>query len=331
MIQRVFLSTINWDHPQRGMIDAFGKVFGRQNLYDFDYLELGRQGVPVPEVNRRFIEEAVAFKPDWCWLQLQNSGVISAATIEALKVALPKTIITHWMGDARDKVSDYLASICRATHASLIANIGHIPHYEAVGAKNIRYLQIGLDWDEDVLGLPAWIPPFTVKPVMFLGHNYGGDFPGTVEREAAIRALMDARVPIGICGRGWPAGFPVLGECGVKQQHHVWKRALVAISVNHFNDVEGHYSDRHLIAMASGIPLVTKRIPGLEKEFTDGKHLVMFDTNDELVHHVQRLLGDIGLRTRIGETGRREVLANHTWQYRILEVLPFVEGLRAKL
>ncbi len=311
------------------MIDAFAKIFGGSQIQHFDYLQEQRDGRSVPEINARFVRAALEFRPDWVWLHLQETNIIQASAIDQLKASLPKVPVAHWMGDCRRTVSPYLSMICRSADLTLISSVGQMDIYIEAGAKEVRYLQIGLDWEEDVIGNPPWTPPFRVPEVVFCGSYYGDLYPGTVDRVRGISALRGAGLDVGIVGAGWPAGFPVVGTCAVKQQHHVWKRCKVAVGINNFNDIQNYYSDRQIISMASGVPLVCKYIPGLEGEFENGKHCLWYNDEAELVRHVRTLLGDCGLAQRIGQAGREEVIKNHTWEARIKDLLPDIERLRA--
>jgi hypothetical protein len=332
MIRRVFMATINYDHPQTGMEQAFRQIFGRANVETFDYLELQRKGHRPAEIAAMFVGATLAFKPDWVWLQLQDTNIIKGVDIMDVRNALPNCVVTHWTGDCRPKVSDYLSSICKATHMSLISSVGQGPLFSDAGAEVVRYVQIGLDWDEDVLGLPEWTPPFRVPDVVFIGNYYAQAFPeGTKERQEAIDALLKDGIDVGIVGTGWPAGYPMIGTCTVKQQHHVWKRAKVAISCNHFNNVDRYYSDRQLIAMASGTPVVCRQVPGLQEEFIDFEDCIFYDRPDNLLWSVKSLLQDPEMRQRIGRNGRQLVMRKHSWFSRVLDLLPKMEHFQERL
>jgi len=229
-------------------------------------------------------------------------------------------------------IDDKLAAMCKATDATLISNVGQIPMFLDVGAKRCFYTQIGLDWDEDVLGLPAWDPPFQVPEVVFIGNYYqmNGFERGTAERLDAIRFLLSNRVQVGVVGSGWPPGIPVYGQCHVKQQHHVYKRAKVALSINHFNQIDRYYSDRQLIAMASGTPTVCWAIPGLDKEF-ERDTCVPFSTHDDLLDAVTTLLNDRESAQFIGECGRTFVMQHHTWKKRVENLLPTIQEIAKEL
>lgn len=324
MIKKVLLSSINYDHFQAGLVQGFKNVFGDGSVAHFDYLELGRQQKSQAEINAAFLAQAQSFKPDWIFMQLQDTNVITPDAIAAIRRSLPKCVVTHWTGDCRAQVSAYLSSICAATHLTFVSSVGQLPLFKAAGAPEAHYCQIGLDWDEDVMGLPPWTPPFPIPDVVFCGGYYESVFPGTVDRVLAIRTLQGAGISIGIVGGGWPKGYPVIGSCGVKQQYHVWTRAKVSLNVNHFNDIERYYSDRQIISMASGTPLVCRYVPGLEKEFVDGEHCLFYKTPEELVRNVKTLLSNEHLAIAVGAAGRAEVMKNHTWERRIEEIFPHV-------
>ncbi|MDD5007581.1 MAG: glycosyltransferase [Syntrophorhabdaceae bacterium] len=325
-IKKVLCATINHDHPQKGMLHAMRGIFGDLNVRDHDYCQLKRNGY----TNQTFLAACLDHKPDWIWLQLQDTNIISDKEILEVRKHLPKTVITHWTGDARQEISSYLSSICRATHLTLISSVGMIPMFLKAGASQVEYLQIGLDWHEDVMGEPDWTPPFRVPEVVLIAGHYGDAFPGTRQREEAVRALQEAGIDVGIVGN-WGGPWPVVGSCHVKQQHHVWKRAKVCLNVNNFNEIEQYYSDRQLISMASGTPVVCHYIPGLEREFALGHHCYSYETRYQLVRFVQELLNDELARKRMGQAGRSEVIKNHTWFSRFLSVLPMVEKIRQNL
>lgn len=334
-IERVMVAPLNYSHVQWGQISAFDKVFESGDagkVWAFDFMAMTRAGHVLDYINRDFTERAIHLKPDWIWLQVQGANVIQPWAIERIKQALPKCLITHWMGDCRLTIPPDLAAMCAITHATLLSNVGQLGVYRRAGAPRAHYVQIGLDWEEDVLGLPEWTPPFNVPAVVFCGGFYGRTFDqGSNERISAIRALVRAGIDVGVVGTGWPSDIPVIGACHVKQQHHVYKRAKVALSINHFNDIERYYSDRQLIAMASGTPVVCRYVPGLEDEFVHGSHCLFWRDETQLVQHVRWLLADDARAARVGELGRDQVIEHHTWEARIRQLLPFAEQWRGEL
>ena len=174
----------------------------------------------------------------------------------------------------------------------------------------------------------AWTPSFKVPDVVLCG-NYWPDagFPDYDDRRQAVLALVKAGVDVGVVGRGWPSDVPCVGECPRLHQRAVYRRAKVALNVNNFNGVELYYSRRLLIAMASGIPVVTAYVPSLEKEFGQRKHLLWYKTPDELVAHVKSLLIDDGARSVYASNAGALVRSEHLWRNRVVALLPESEEI----
>ena len=68
-----------------------------------------------------------------------------------------------------------------------------------------------------------------------------------------------------------------------------------------------------LIALASGVPIVSTRVgmEGLEAE--PGVHYLAADAPTEWVHALQGLLGDAALRQRLAHAGRELVEQQYDW------------------
>jgi len=330
-VKRVLVAPIMRNEPRIGIVQAFQGIFGLPNVSFHSIIGRFENGLSREEVGEEFYGKVLKMKPDWIWLQVHDNDILDPDVLERIKKALPYCVISHWMGDMRDGVGKNISAISRAAHLTLISSTGQIPLFESAGAQKVRYLQIGLDWQEDVLGLPSWKPTFQVPEVVFCGNHYGKNFPGTKDRAEVVSALQEAGIDVGVVGDGWPKGYPVAGRCATKQQMQVYRLAKVALSVNHFNDVELYYSDRQLVTMASGTPTVAKYIPGLEREFRNGEHCFWYNDLGEAVEIVKRLLSDEELRKKIGRQGRSEVIRSHSWFSRILEILPAIEDMKLDL
>ena len=341
-IQTVLVLPLNYTHLQTGMIQGFQAVFGADNVGVFDFMcaasrPMSPTTASMEQVNRELVALVTRVKPDLVFMQLQDTGVITAAAINAARAASPATRFVHWTGDYRPAVSEYLASICRATDVTFASSVGQLPAFCRAGAPEAVYLQIGVDWTSDVLGIPAWVPPFEVPAVVFCGNHYsGGPWPvGTAQRLADIRALKAAGFDVGVVGTGWPSDIPVVGTCHVKQQHHVYTRAKVVLSISHENTVDRYFSDRLLIGMASGTPTIARWFEGVDEEFNDdpgwdgvtpGALLPCYKTETELVDLVTELRANEDWRRNLGADQRNFIRATASWFTRIVEnVLPVLE------
>lgn len=328
-MKNILLILLNYDHFQTGQLRAFQHIFGDSYVKVFDYLQLERDGRTKEEINNLLIEAAQSYKSDWIFCQFQETNIVTAETLISIKQKLPKCIITHWTGDYRETVSPYLSSICKATDVTFISNSKQIDNFIAAGAKAAYYLQIGLDWKEDVLGIVPWTPTFKVPDVVFIGNHYGPDnFKlGTQQRVDVIRTLQKAKINVGVVGSSWPEDINTLGTCTVKQQHHIYKKAKVALNINHINNAANYYSDRQLIAMASGTPVACWHIPNIESEFEIGADCVTFTSPIEAVRVVEFLLENPKKAKEIGRNGKYRVLREHDWTNRVIDAMNILEEL----
>ena len=69
--------------------------------------------------------------------------------------------------------------------------------------------------------------------------------------------------------------------------------------------------------MATGSFLLTDRIPTIEELFTDGKHLVLYDSLDDMVDKARYYLEHDSEREKIALAGYEEVIKNHTIDKRV--------------
>jgi hypothetical protein len=77
-------------------------------------------------------------------------------------------------------------------------------------------------------------------------------------------------------------------------------------------------------ALAMGRPLLTNSASisnGLLDLFDDGRHLLVYEDETDLVRKTSQLLGDDALLRRLGDEGRTEVLNRHTYAHRIATIL----------
>lgn len=330
MIRRVVAATITDQAPQLGMLGALRGIFGDSNVLELDFMHEASR-MPLERVGTWFASKCLSFKPDWLFLQAQDTAIVSADCLRTLRSRLPGCVLSHWMGDAREHVSQYLSEICAATHLTLISSVGQIPMFKRAGAENVQYMQVGYDLPEPSSDVLDKGPPFRVPDVVFCGNYLNESFPGSTERIGAIRWLSQEGIDVGVVGAGWPGHFPVAGRCSVGQQSEIYRRAKVVLSINHLNDIDRYYSNRQIIAMASGTPVVCRYVPGIQHEFQHGRHLFWYETRDELIRYVRLLLDRQDIRKDMGRAARAEILKNHTWFSRFLTVLPIIERLQSRL
>jgi len=75
--------------------------------------------------------------------------------------------------------------------------------------------------------------------------------------------------------------------------------------------------------MSMARPIVAPSYSPIQEVLVDGKNALLFEPNDEkgLCLALETLIDDEELRRRLGENGRRDVLAKHTWQNNAVQIL----------
>lgn len=86
------------------------------------------------------------------------------------------------------------------------------------------------------------------------------------------------------------------------------------------------YSGRVVEGMAAGRPVIAQRIPGHPPVFADGAEILHYTGIDELRGHIERLKAEPATANAIAARARAAILARHTDEIRVAELLRFVEA-----
>jgi spore maturation protein CgeB len=150
---------------------------------------------------------------------------------------------------------------------------------------------------------------FLLEPVNRLGLNgsaFGVRYPPSAQR--AVRRA-------GLAYRGWIANARVPA---VFAEHtvtvHVPRRPYV-------HALPGIPTIRPFEALASGIPLVSAPWEDTEGLFSPGRDFLVGGDGDELAGHLEAVLNDDALATRLAQHGLRTILRQHTCAHRVDELL----------
>jgi len=139
--------------------------------------------------------------------------------------------------------------------------------------------------------------------VGFLGHGYGN-------RTKLFREL------------GKRFDFEVAGEKDEMRgdKHPRWcasKKILIA--TNATNDIPGYWSIRVYQYLAAGGFCLHSYVEGLDRYFTDGKHLVVWRDKNDLFEKIEHYLKNPNARRKIANAGYSLVMERDTWDARMEE------------
>ena len=96
------------------------------------------------------------------------------------------------------------------------------------------------------------------------------------------------------------------------------------------NPFDGAYrmTPRTQLAAACATPTLIESFAGLGELFTPGAEVMTFSSKEELVAVAEALLANADRRRALGLAARRRVIADHTWDRRVQQILRDVETVR---
>jgi len=316
----LYLPANNISIFQTGMENAFIK--NGFDLYTFDFRNFfARHGAAQTSETLKNI--CHTFGPDWIHMQLQFTGMIPASVINDIRRVLPDVIITNWTGDVRATVNPYFIDIGKQVDFSLLSSEGQVKLYRNAGCPNVDYWQIGVNTEKFL--------PLSKEKRASLRAKYDHDvvfcalcsshFPDSNLRKKIVCELYNTfGNRFALYGSGWKRTNSCRGAIGYYTQNEVYNAAEVAINVNHFNNIPMYFSDRQLITMASGTPVVCHYIPGLEKYFENGKDVAWFKDLSECKRLVGHYLNNPVEAAEMGKRGAAKVIEQHSDYRRVKEL-----------
>lgn len=319
-IKVLFLPLNSGDSRQDGVVEAFEE--NGCTVKVFDYFENYLNSKNPTKIRNDLIEIARDFQPDLIHLQIQHTTVIDGETIRKVREVVPNAVISNWTGDVRNYIPQTYKDIARYSDYNLISSVGQIENFKKEIGKQILYWQIGYN--------PKLYTPTSYNSdsfdydAIFIGHyNNKEGYPGTSERVKACKLLRENfGTRFALYGSGaWPRECKTKGSIDQRTVSELYKRSICSVSVSHYNDIENYFSDRLLMCMASGRPVVCYRFPKYEDYFVNMCDLVIANTIEEIPDKVRMLKNNKDLANYIGKSGAAKVFAEHTYYSRVKELL----------
>jgi spore maturation protein CgeB len=269
-------------------------------------------------LNRRFVCAARRFRPD---LVLVNQGmVLTGTTIGAVRAQGARCV--NWFSDYPAEFETGLERAPAYDAFFLGASYAARRHVEAGHARSM-WLPFACD--------PEVHHPRTEKGerarraikdrVVFVGSCYP-------ERQILLRFLRG--LPVGIWGPGWEARAasdphlaPMLrgGALRPSDWRALYQSADVALNIHYGTfgplEVSGDLANTRLFEIfGCGAFQVVDRQGDVLRLFRDGQEFSGFSSGDELRAAVETALRDEDRRRAVAASGRRAVLAAHTYEQR---------------
>lgn len=108
-------------------------------------------------------------------------------------------------------------------------------------------------------------------------------------------------------------------ECWGPKYAEACASVKIMVGDNCRNDIPGYWSDRLYLSLACGSFLMYPNVPGIEKYFKDGEHLVLYKSEADLHKKIKYYLAAPEERAHIARAGASHAARFHNWSIRIAE------------
>jgi len=165
----------------------------------------------------------------------------------------------------------------------------------------------------------------TGRPSRFYPKNkmLGGKYPNSKRRFEFLKGVNE-RFKLLVRGKGrWE---PIAAQKYLHADEYpgAFGNAKLALGMYHW-DLQRYYTKRTVYSGASGRPLITYYIPGMEKDFEKGVNIEWFKTPDEGYELIKHYLDRNEEREALGARQRAHFVKHHSWEPRLREFERIVE------
>jgi len=198
--------------------------------------------------------------------------------------------------------------------------------------------------------IPIGIDPEVHHPVPLTAEEqqrYGADvcFIGGLSGRfhAARRAMVEYAIENGVNIKVWGGyrehfvGSPILrvwqGQIWGEEQVKALCAAKIGLNFHvdhHAGELDRGLNLRAFELAACGVFQLLQRVPSVGEFFEEGKEIVCFETQEEMIEKIRYYLAHEDERLRIAAAARQRVLREHTWSQRIARMTQHLESLCAK-
>ena len=269
-----------------------------------EYVQIDWTAIPTT-LDTAIVSTLQSFQPDLTFMQLQREGLIKPQTLQLISGKK-----YNWTGDVRQPIPTWYKQLAPYFDATLFSNGNDVEEFKRLGLR-AEFLNIG--FEEKDYNLEG---ERIDTGVVFMGNNYGGQFPLSKFRANMIDGIKSIQV----YGAGWNRGENL--NDNPTREAAIYRGCKIAINLSHF-DYDRYSSDRMLRIMACGAFCLSYHYQGIEKDFEIGVDLVTWRTLAELQNLITHYLKPENEQERnaIAANGYDKVWAQHKWSDRIKELI----------
>lgn len=295
---------------ENGFQKAFKDVLNKENYFE---LSTGEQ-----HLNVKILQKYNEFKPDVVFFQIQAENIVGNQTFDYLKSN--GAFVINWTGDKRNSVPQWMIDCAPFVNLTAFSNMEDVRQMQKLGYDS-EYLEIG--YDENIYNSIG--NSYNDYEVLFMANNYGNNFYPMSNFRISITEYLKTFYSnkFGLFGSNW-----LYSNGNVNNSQHEeakWYRGCkIAINCSHYN-VARYNSDRLLRILGSGAFCLSYKHPEMEQDYENYKHLVYFNSLEDLKNKIDYYLENEDERKQIAYNGQQLVLNRNTFKHQVENIIKLVK------
>jgi hypothetical protein len=305
-------------------------------------------------------EDGQAFDTFTYWLY-PSKRAASAALLEAVERLRPDVVLLlritkilpeairelrargvrtfFWYVDCDDpEPPAWIRPLVREVDAFAVTAKGMVPKYQALRGAPVHWLVEGVYLPAHPRREPGSVPVPSLyrSEVAFIGNLYypSRDEDLALERHRLLKKIQALHSLIVWGPQGdrrarekWGADYPVIEWPAYHEELvRICHGAKIVLGVNRINTVDRYFSNRTFLTLASGGFHLTRYVPGLERMFTNHRHLVWFSTHEECLDLIAHYLPRTAARRRIARAGMEWTRARYGMKRQFRRMLEIIDN-----
>lgn len=313
---------------------------GRHDVEERIRLALVRAGHTATLVNQHRVYFALGGAATGAWLAARFAAFRPELVILSKPIGVPPRLLRRmsarvptvmWYRDLRVPPDDAIVARAREVDTLFLTAGGQIADYEAGGVRRALYLPDGAD---PTLDRPGRVRDDFACDVAYLGS---GD-----PYRAELLARIGRRFRVRTFGRHWEPWAEDVGWAGRAVSGNefgdVCASARIVLGIERGFQMEArvasYTSNRMFRVVVAGGFYLGYGTTGARALLRDGMHCAFYDDEADALARIEHYLTHDDERARVRDEGRRFVLAHHTLDHRVHNLLtrsPYVNPLNASI
>jgi len=287
------------------------------------------------EANKQMLRVVADYRPDIC-LGLKMDR-IWPSTLN--KIKRKNIFLSLWYCDCfSEEVLDWVKPLFKEVDLFLTSAKGLMPKYKLIGDTPTYWVFEG-----------AYLPAFPrIKLLQSWKKTYGSQIafignifqPPVPDRAIAMRRYqllkkISKKYQLKVWGlQGDPfarkkwglSGYPVIEWPAYNEEVvKICQASDIILGINTINTVELYFSNRTFLTLAAGGFHITSYVPWLESMFTNHKHLVWYNSDEECMDIVAYYLKRPRMRKKVSQEGQRLVRKKYSMKRQLNKALGLIE------